>query len=375
MFWSVVQCEGYKPDLATPALAYSPRRFLQVVALVRHHNHGYCDTKTKECICHTHFDGPRCERYSGPGCWLVYCFLVACTGSLDSLACVCNSSLHGRTPLSTYWLLYPRCTVCTGCYTLAAWSHAAQYVLAIIPSLHGMYWLLHPRCTVARRSVRTGYYTLVARYVLAVTPSLHGRTPLSTYWLLHSRCTVCTGCYTLAARSHAAQYVLAVTLSLHAGTWWYDTQDRAVFQPPPHDFPESSWPFILPNMKYAFDFPPSFTQMAAPNMEYKRCSSCIPGLGALTGYYQPGQLSPDQYLDHLGGPCPQTDEWEPKFFPEDPFSTEITTEEDVEEEYTAPEEPVMAAALQKIYINPEWQLYTPKIVDTATAVIEMYGDI
>ncbi|UYV79199.1 hypothetical protein LAZ67_17001480 [Cordylochernes scorpioides] len=31
---------------------------------------------------------------------------------------------------------------------------------------------------------------------------------------------------------------------------------------------------------------------AAPNMEYKHCSSCIPGLGALTGYYQPGQLSP-----------------------------------------------------------------------------------
>ncbi|UYV64602.1 hypothetical protein LAZ67_3001279 [Cordylochernes scorpioides] len=26
--------------------------------------------------------------------------------------------------------------------------------------------------------------------------------------------------------------------------------------------------------------------------EYKRCSSCIPGLGALTGYYQLGQLSP-----------------------------------------------------------------------------------
>ncbi|UYV73180.1 hypothetical protein LAZ67_10002098 [Cordylochernes scorpioides] len=31
---------------------------------------------------------------------------------------------------------------------------------------------------------------------------------------------------------------------------------------------------------------------AAHNMEYKRCSSCIPGLGALTGYYQPGQLIP-----------------------------------------------------------------------------------
>ncbi|UYV69759.1 hypothetical protein LAZ67_7000640 [Cordylochernes scorpioides] len=28
-------------------------------------------------------------------------------------------------------------------------------------------------------------------------------------------------------------------------------------------------------------------------MEYKRCSSCIPRLGALTGYYQPGQLSPE----------------------------------------------------------------------------------
>ncbi|UYV73592.1 hypothetical protein LAZ67_11000003 [Cordylochernes scorpioides] len=27
-------------------------------------------------------------------------------------------------------------------------------------------------------------------------------------------------------------------------------------------------------------------------MKYKRCSSCIPGLGALTGYYQPAQLSP-----------------------------------------------------------------------------------
>ncbi|UYV65464.1 hypothetical protein LAZ67_3004441 [Cordylochernes scorpioides] len=32
-----------------------------------------------------------------------------------------------------------------------------------------------------------------------------------------------------------------------------------------------------------------------PNMEYKRCSSCIPGSGALTEYYQPGQLSPGQY--------------------------------------------------------------------------------
>ncbi|UYV77898.1 hypothetical protein LAZ67_15002722, partial [Cordylochernes scorpioides] len=31
---------------------------------------------------------------------------------------------------------------------------------------------------------------------------------------------------------------------------------------------------------------------AAPYMEYKHCSSCIPGLGALTGYYQPGQLNP-----------------------------------------------------------------------------------
>ncbi|UYV73182.1 hypothetical protein LAZ67_10002108 [Cordylochernes scorpioides] len=27
-------------------------------------------------------------------------------------------------------------------------------------------------------------------------------------------------------------------------------------------------------------------------MKYKRCSSCIPGSRALTGYYQPGQLSP-----------------------------------------------------------------------------------
>ncbi|UYV73356.1 hypothetical protein LAZ67_10002830 [Cordylochernes scorpioides] len=35
----------------------------------------------------------------------------------------------------------------------------------------------------------------------------------------------------------------------------------------------------------------------------------------------------------------------------------------------------MAAALQKIDIDPEQQLYTPMIVDIATAVIEMYGEI
>ncbi|UYV76288.1 WIBG [Cordylochernes scorpioides] len=33
---------------------------------------------------------------------------------------------------------------------------------------------------------------------------------------------------------------------------------------------------------------------ATPNMEYKRCSSCIPG--ALTGYYQLGQLSPGTFI-------------------------------------------------------------------------------
>ncbi|UYV74454.1 CPE [Cordylochernes scorpioides] len=37
---------------------------------------------------------------------------------------------------------------------------------------------------------------------------------------------------------------------------------------------------------------PNSCKRAAPNMEYKRCSSCIPGLGDLTGYYQPGQLNP-----------------------------------------------------------------------------------
>ncbi|UYV79838.1 hypothetical protein LAZ67_18000880 [Cordylochernes scorpioides] len=35
----------------------------------------------------------------------------------------------------------------------------------------------------------------------------------------------------------------------------------------------------------------------------------------------------------------------------------------------------MAAALQKIDMDPEQQLYTPKIVDIAAAVIEMHGDI
>ncbi|UYV67703.1 hypothetical protein LAZ67_5001650 [Cordylochernes scorpioides] len=43
---------------------------------------------------------------------------------------------------------------------------------------------------------------------------------------------------------------------------------------------------------------------AAPNMEYKRCSSCIPGLGALTGYYQLGQLSPGFFTELVTTPSP-----------------------------------------------------------------------
>ncbi|UYV68220.1 NMNAT1 [Cordylochernes scorpioides] len=35
-------------------------------------------------------------------------------------------------------------------------------------------------------------------------------------------------------------------------------------------------------------------------MEYKRCSSCISGSGALIEYYQPGQLSPGVYLPATG---------------------------------------------------------------------------
>ncbi|UYV67574.1 ADCY1 [Cordylochernes scorpioides] len=37
--------------------------------------------------------------------------------------------------------------------------------------------------------------------------------------------------------------------------------------------------------------------------------------------------------------------------------------------------PAMAAALQKIDIDPEQQIYTPKIVDISAAVMEMHGDI
>ncbi|UYV68191.1 hypothetical protein LAZ67_5003321 [Cordylochernes scorpioides] len=37
--------------------------------------------------------------------------------------------------------------------------------------------------------------------------------------------------------------------------------------------------------------------------------------------------------------------------------------------------PAMAAALQNIDIDPEQQLYPPKMVDIAAAVIEMHGDI
>ncbi|UYV72371.1 HCFC2 [Cordylochernes scorpioides] len=94
--------------------------------------------------------------------------------------------------------------------------------------------------------------------------------------------------------------------------------------------------------------------LAAPNIEYKHCSSCIPGLGALTGYYQPGQLNPDDTRTYRTcNNCPGVE-----LTPTHIFSC-----------------PAMAAALQKIDIDPEQQLYTPKIVDIAAAVIEMYGDI
>ncbi|UYV78953.1 hypothetical protein LAZ67_17000484 [Cordylochernes scorpioides] len=39
-------------------------------------------------------------------------------------------------------------------------------------------------------------------------------------------------------------------------------------------------------------------------MEYKRCSSCIPGLGALTGYDQPGQLSTGFFSELVTAPPP-----------------------------------------------------------------------
>ncbi|UYV82673.1 hypothetical protein LAZ67_22000499 [Cordylochernes scorpioides] len=42
---------------------------------------------------------------------------------------------------------------------------------------------------------------------------------------------------------------------------------------------------------------------------------------------------------------------------------------------TAARTAAMAAALQKIDLDPEQQLYTPKIVDIAAAVMEMHGDI
>ncbi|UYV62027.1 hypothetical protein LAZ67_1007539, partial [Cordylochernes scorpioides] len=51
------------------------------------------------------------------------------------------------------------------------------------------------------------------------------------------------------------------------------------------------------------------TRSAAPNTEYKRCSSCIPGLGALTRYYQPGQLSPGFFSELVTAPPPPFSSW------------------------------------------------------------------
>ncbi|UYV77591.1 KRI1, partial [Cordylochernes scorpioides] len=107
---------------------------------------------------------------------------------------------------------------------------------------------------------------------------------------------------------------------------------------------------------------------ATPNMEYKRCSSCIPELGALTGYYQQGQLTPGAKL-YFGQ----------KMFNEEYYEVEDDTVPDFamgendEELYSADgtemprdgneELPVD----EKIDMDPKQKLYTPKIEDIATA--------
>ncbi|UYV61027.1 AGO3 [Cordylochernes scorpioides] len=72
-------------------------------------------------------------------------------------------------------------------------------------------------------------------------------------------------------------------------------------KPWPHTLGHSQVPskptpqFQTPSVPHAQPSVPTIepeSSKAAPNMEYKRYSSCIPGLGVLIGYYQPGQLSP-----------------------------------------------------------------------------------
>ncbi|UYV78323.1 AHCY [Cordylochernes scorpioides] len=83
-------------------------------------------------------------------------------------------------------------------------------------------------------------------------------------------------------------------------------------------------------------------------MEYKRGSSCIPGSGALTGFCS-GSMSIFCKAAAIAG---HENMW---LTPTHIFSCLA-----------------MAAALQKIDMDPEQKLYTPKIVDIAAAVIEIH---
>ncbi|UYV81046.1 TTC38 [Cordylochernes scorpioides] len=51
-------------------------------------------------------------------------------------------------------------------------------------------------------------------------------------------------------------------------------------------------------------YQPGQLNPATPNMEYRHCSSCFPGLEALTGYYQLGQLSPGFFSELVTAPLP-----------------------------------------------------------------------
>ncbi|GIZ05258.1 uncharacterized protein CEXT_471311 [Caerostris extrusa] len=95
-----------------PVAAFSPARFMQLVALVRKDSGELACGRVREVpfqindprtwsfcnmgICLSEkLQGTKCSKFQGK-CWLYYCFLIGCKFELPSLHCVCDPSLYGQ---------------------------------------------------------------------------------------------------------------------------------------------------------------------------------------------------------------------------------------------------------------------------------------
>ncbi|GFQ97363.1 hypothetical protein TNCT_667961 [Trichonephila clavata] len=122
-----MQCIHRDPP-KDPVLALSPKRFTQLVTMLRKTSDppvcdksrqyppfqledknswtfcifGFC--KEGMCQCFKRYYGPTCAEHNTK-CWLMYCFLTTCHTSLQSFNCKCDSRLEGSSRVTTneYW--------------------------------------------------------------------------------------------------------------------------------------------------------------------------------------------------------------------------------------------------------------------------------